>query len=71
MKELYKALNDYYQAVGDVGNIHKGVLKDILILDFITSVHSDPDYLLHTTTAEQSKINRLYTKIIEKQYLLC
>lgn len=71
MKELYKAFVDFYQTVQDVGSIPRQTLKDLLILDFINSMISDPDYLLHTTIAEQSKINRLYTKIIEKQYLLC
>lgn len=71
MEELYNIINNYYNALAVTGYVDRQHINKILTLDFIISMLSDPDYLLFTTTEQQSIINKLYTCITENNNLLC
>lgn len=71
MEELYNIINNYYNALTVTGYVDRQHINKILTLDFIINILSDPDYLLFTTTEQQSIINKLYTCITENNNLLC
>jgi hypothetical protein len=69
-KNLYKAIGTYYDTIFQSGYMSMKKVNELLVLDFLTELQSDPDYLLYATPAEQGLANKIYNCIVENNCLI-
>ena len=70
VSNLYKAISNYYDAIFQSGYMSKEKVKELLVLDFLVSLKTDPDYLLYATSCEQGLVNRLYNCLVQNNCLI-
>lgn len=70
VKNLYKAISTYYDTIFQSGYMSMRKVNELLVLDFITELVADPDYLLMATPCEQGIVNKLYDCIVTNNCLI-
>lgn len=70
VSNLYKAISTYYDTIFQSGYLPQKRLNELLVLDFLNELTSDPDYLLYSTSCEQGLVNKLYDCLVQNNCLI-
>lgn len=67
---LYKAISTYYDTIFQSGYMPIEKVNELLVLEFLIDLTSDPDFLLYATSGEQGLANRIYDCIVQNNCLM-
>lgn len=70
VKKLKTAIDNYYDAIFQTGYMSQEKVNQLLVLDFLVSLKTDPDYLLIVNPTEKGIVNKLYNCIVENNCLI-
>lgn len=70
VKNLYKAISTYYDTIFQTGYMSAMKVEELLVLDFLVELTSDPDFFLYATPCEQGQVNKLYDCIVTNNCLI-